>query len=115
MTTGTPQRDSIRASLPGAGQRRRRQPEASPARILEAARFDPTDRVLACSARCIQCAGSAEAVRACPRRVCALFVLRPYQVDVPPRGAPHVELGPLETDEDLACFGPPAETEDQRP
>jgi hypothetical protein len=97
----------MRGTAPRPGRSR----ELGPDRILEAARQDPADRVLACSAPCIQCVGSAEAVRRCQRRGCALWLLRPYQVDVPPRGAPHVELGPLEQDEALACFGP-LETED---
>jgi hypothetical protein len=83
----------------------RRNLEASPERILEAARRDPADRVLACAARCIQCAGSAEAVRACHRHSCALYSLRPFQADVRPRGAPHHER-PDPTFEPLDSYEP---------
>jgi len=62
-----------------------------PERILEAARRDPEDRVLAIAARCIQCIPSAEGVRSCERRSCALWRLRPYRLDAPPRSAPHLE------------------------
>ncbi len=62
----------------------------TPEQIVDAARRDPTDRVLAIGARCVQCRrGSAEGVRDCRRLECSLFALRPYQANVPPRSAPH--------------------------
>lgn len=63
--------------------------EAAPERLHEEWRKDKTDRVKAIAARCVQCLNTAEAIRACPRASCALFVLRPYQFDVAPKSAPH--------------------------
>jgi hypothetical protein len=72
----------------------KRPPEASPESILQTWRkpgTDKRDRVLAVAVRCIQCLGSAEAIRSCQRKTCGLWALRPYQADVPPRSAPHLE------------------------
>jgi hypothetical protein len=68
--------------------------DASPERLLELSRKDPTDRAAAIAARCCQCNPDAESIRRCPRRTCALYALRPYQADVEPRSAPHHDYVP---------------------
>lgn len=74
----------------------RRHTEPSPQAILEEARQHPTDRVVCLAARCVQCVGgeldtAAHRIRACFRKSCATWRLRPWQIDSPPRSAPHLE------------------------
>jgi hypothetical protein len=91
------QRRSIASASATAGTElaRRVRRKASPERLLESARLNPADRVLALAAMCVICRrGSAQAVRDCQRGDCPAHYLRPYQADVPPRGAPHLDLPP---------------------
>jgi hypothetical protein len=65
---------------------------ADPARILADSRHDPADAVLALAAMCCKCKDcDASEVRCCRRADCPAHFRRPYQFDVSPRGAPHLE------------------------
>lgn len=59
-------------------------------RILIKARANPNDRVLALSAKCLQCKQTAAGVRACKDGSCSLHKLRPFQMDAVPAGTRHV-------------------------
>ena len=57
--------------------------------LTSAAASDPYSRALAIALKCLQCRGSAAAIRECPDAGCALYRLRPYQIAIPkpaPRG-----------------------------
>ena len=65
--------------------------------ILRSWRACPNSRALSIGAKCIQCKGTAAAIRSCSDFDCGIFRLRPYQKDVEPRGAPHIDHHDLET------------------
>ena len=76
---------------------------ADPARILADSRADPADAVLALAAMCVACKREAALIRACKRGDCPGHFRRPYQLDVSPRGAPHIER--LEPDPEFGGTG----------
>ncbi len=67
----------------------------------------PNSRALSIGMKCIQCRPTPDAIRRCSDRDCALFRLRPFQRDVEPRGAPHLDRHDFEVPDGLA----PGETE----
>ena len=76
--------------------------------ILKLWERDPHSRILCIAAKCIQCAGSSEAVRICQQVSCALHAIRPHQY-AEPKAAPHcrrfdetTEPGGLDDDEETA-------------
>jgi hypothetical protein len=50
----------------------------------------PTSRALSIAVRCLDCAGSPEAVRSCEVTLCGLFRVRSWQKDFEPRGQTHI-------------------------
>ena len=72
--------------------KKKREPGADPARILQDARQDPADATLALAAMCVVCkAGGVTEIRCCRRGDCPAHFRRPYQLDVSPRGRPRLE------------------------
>lgn len=57
--------------------------------ILRLYRADPNSRVLAISAKCIQCRTTADAIRVCADTDCGLHRLRPFQL-AEAKSAPHI-------------------------
>ncbi len=76
--------------------------------ILRSWRACPNSRALSIGAKCIQHLGTPEAIRSCSDHDCALFRLRPFQRDVEPRGAPHIDRHDFEVPAGLD----PSESED---
>jgi len=75
------------AQRPARGRRSR---VLAPDELLAAALASPLDRALVVAGMCVRCRATAEAIRACADTSCPARRLRPFQRDVPARGAPHI-------------------------